>query len=172
MSGRSSKPATRPSWRKCSSSVSRRRATCWKSSALGYEGAQHQADVGAHQHAGANQPEERERDVAVLRSPCTQSPFCASTPKIHKLPEYIPSPKGHSGRSGGGLVPPWTYPIPIELPERAIFDQRSLYNSAPPRGTSGERVAESREMGGSWDAAAAVFHWLVRCLMKDLASSK
>jgi hypothetical protein len=78
-----------------------------------------------------NQPEGRERDVAALRPPCSQPSFCASTPKIHKLPEYNPSPKGHSGWSGGGLVPPWTCPIPIALPKRAIFDHRSLYKSAP-----------------------------------------
>src|ERR1035437_5843917 len=31
--------------------------------------------------------------------------------------------------SGGGLVPPWTYPGTIEPPQRAIFDHCSLFNS-------------------------------------------
>ena len=87
-----------------------------------------------------NQPEGRMPDVAALRPPCSRPPFCASTPKIYQLPEYNPSPKGHLGRSGGGLVPPWTYPIPIALPKRAIFDHRSLYNSTPsPRERRAER---------------------------------
>jgi hypothetical protein len=86
-----------------------------------------------------NQPVVCERDLVALRPPYSQPPFCASAPKIHKLPEYNPSPKGHSGRSGGGLVPPWTCPMPIELSERALLDHRSLDNSAfsPREGRAG-----------------------------------
>src|ERR1035437_9955915 len=54
----------------------------------------------------------------------------ASASEIHKVHEYNAPLKGPSGWSGGGLVPPWTYPGTIEPPDRTIFDQLGLYNSA------------------------------------------
>ena len=50
-------------------------------------------------------------------------------PKSHKFPEYKTTPKAPSAYSGGGLVPPWTYPGTIEPQNRVIFDHRGLYNS-------------------------------------------
>ena len=47
----------------------------------------------------------------------------------YKFPECNTSKEAPSGRSGGGLVVPWTCPGGIEPLERAIFDHRSLCNS-------------------------------------------
>ena len=47
----------------------------------------------------------------------------------HKNSKYNPTIPPPSGWSGGTLVPPWTYPIPIERPKGAIFNQARLSRS-------------------------------------------
>ena len=51
-----------------------------------------------------------------------------SPPQTHKKPESIYHILSLSGWSPTGLVPPWTYPIPIDPPPNVIFDQVNLSN--------------------------------------------
>ena len=45
---------------------------------------------------------------------------------LHKPSEYNVTPAPPWGWSGGGLVPPWTCPIPIDPPPNAVCDQANL----------------------------------------------
>ena len=47
----------------------------------------------------------------------------------YKLSEYIPPLPPRSGRSGGTLDKPWTYPGTIDHPQSPIFKQASLSKS-------------------------------------------
>jgi len=53
-----------------------------------------------------------------------------SPPQTYKKPELIRPVSTAPGCPPTGLVPPWTYPIPIAPPPDAFFDQASLSTSA------------------------------------------
>jgi hypothetical protein len=49
----------------------------------------------------------------------------------HKLPKYSPRRPPPSAWTGGGLVPPWTYPGTIDPAPASLFDQARLSNAVP-----------------------------------------
>ncbi len=87
----------------------------------------------------------------------------------HKHTEYNSPPAASSGWSGGALVPPWTYPGPIEPAKNPIFNQPSLSNSLACGFSAAERFKREVDLGrpmhgvsGSVDLAAlsSAFGWL------------
>ena len=68
---------------------------------------------------------------------------------FHKYSEYKPPLPPPSGWYGGTMVQPWYRPIPVEHPQRPIFDQVSLSNTRKPNPEPAAKTRKSRKREGN-----------------------